>query len=377
MIQKLQLAIKRNIINSVGYKTNRKLIAIESDDWGSIRIPSLEAQKELVQKKVISLQDPFSKYDALESETDLNELYNLLLNYKDKNGNPPVITANCVMANPDFEKIRESGFNEYFYEDVRQTFLRYPEHSNSFSLWKKGIDEKVFYPQYHGREHINIDLWIKALQERDEVFMTAFDYETFAANPQAKFTKGHNIMAALDYNTEIEKGNKAEMLKDGYRIFNELLGFKSKSFIAPCYIWDSGLESLLKDMGVDYLQGSKFQNIPNLHLDKYITKYHYTGQKNKLGQYYFVRNALFEPVLNKNIDWVGECMKSITNAFMWGRPAIIGAHRLNFIGYIHPKNREENLTMLQDLLNSITKKWPDVEFVNSADLGDIISKKSI
>ena len=74
MFQKLQLSVKRNILNSVGYKTSRKLIVIESDDWGSIRIPSLEAQETLVSKKIISLKDPFSKYDALESETDLNEL---------------------------------------------------------------------------------------------------------------------------------------------------------------------------------------------------------------------------------------------------------------------------------------------------------------
>ena len=118
MFQKFQLGLKRNVLNSVGYKTNRKIIVIESDDWGSIRIPSLDTQKILTEKKIISLKDPFSKYDALESETDLNELYNVLLSHKDKHGNPPTITANCVVANPDFDKIRASNFTKYIYEDI-------------------------------------------------------------------------------------------------------------------------------------------------------------------------------------------------------------------------------------------------------------------
>lgn len=376
MFQKFQLGLKRNILNSVGYKTNRKIIVIESDDWGSIRIPSLDTQKILTEKKIISLKDPFSKYDALESETDLNELYNVLLSHKDKHGNPPTITANCVVANPDFDKIRASNFTKYIYEDITQTFARYPEHANSFSLWQHGIKEKVFYPQFHGREHLNVDLWIKSLQAKDFIFMTAFDNQTFAANPNANFTKGNNIMAALDYNTEIERKNKIEVLRDGHNLFTKLLGYNSKSFIAPCYIWDTNLEEELYKMDVHYLQGSKFQNIPNINLNHYTKKYHYTSQKNKFGQYYFVRNALFEPVLNNKIEWVDECMKSITNAFLWGRPAIIGAHRLNFIGYIHPENREKNLSMLNDLLRRIIKKWPDVEFVNSAELGAIISKNN-
>jgi hypothetical protein len=370
MIQKFRLALTRNIINSLGFKTNRKIVVFESDDWGSIRIPSLGIQKILVEKRIISLDDAFSKYDALESETDLNELFNVLLAYKDKNGRPPQITANCVVANPNFERIKAFNFNEYFYEDITQTFARYPEHSRSFSLWHKGISENVFFPQYHGREHLNVDLWLKRLQAKDPIFIEAFNYQVFAANPNVIFAKGDNIMAALDYNTEIEKKNKVAVLSDGYKLFSSLMGYNSKSFIAPCYIWDSNLEEELHKMGVRYIQGSKFQNIPNLNLNHYTKKFHYTSQRNKFGQNYFVRNALFEPALNSRLDWVAECLKSINNAFMWKRPAIVGTHRLNFIGYLHPKNREDNLRMFNTLLDEITKKWPDVEFLNSSELGD-------
>jgi hypothetical protein len=102
---------------------------------------------------------------------------------------------------------------------------------------------------------------------------------------------------------------------------------------------------------------------------------HYQGEKNAMGQYYLVRNCVFEPSQYPvHHDNVGECLKGIQNAFFWKKPAIITSHRLNFIGFIHPENRERNLKQFRDLLENILKKWPDVEFMSSVDLGDTISE---
>lgn len=56
-----------------------------------------------------------------------------------------------------------------------------------------------------------------------------------------------------------------------------------------------------------------------------------------------------------------------------GKAAVICAHRLNFIGSIDSKNTDMNLPMFQELLHRIVKQWPDVEFMSSDQLGDIIS----
>jgi hypothetical protein len=52
-------------------------------------------------------------------------------------------------------------------------------------------------------------------------------------------------------------------------------------------------------------------------------------------------------------------------------------HRLNFIGFIDPSNRDRNLPKLKTLLSEILKRWNDVEFMTSAQLGDLISQQSI
>jgi hypothetical protein len=59
-------------------------------------------------------------------------------------------------------------------------------------------------------------------------------------------------------------------------------------------------------------------------------------------------------------------------AFRWNKPAIIGMHRINFIGSLVRENRELNLVMLKKLITLILKEWPDVEFMTSDELGKLI-----
>src|SRR5690554_2833250 len=86
-----------------GWTTDRKIIVIESDDWGSIRMPSREAYEKLLSYGIRVDKCGFCKNDSLATEEDLNLLFNLLLSHKDSNNNPLVITANTLVANPDFE----------------------------------------------------------------------------------------------------------------------------------------------------------------------------------------------------------------------------------------------------------------------------------
>jgi hypothetical protein len=112
-------------------------------------------------------------------------------------------------------------------------------------------------------------------------------------------------------------------------------------------------------------------------LDKgeFKRSFNYTGKKNPLGQIFFVRNVVFEPTENKGFQWVDYTLKQIEAAFRWNRPAIVSSHRVNFSGHIDPKNREKGLSALKELLNQIVKRWPDVEFLSTAELGSLVLKK--
>jgi hypothetical protein len=166
---------------------------------------------------------------------------------------------------------------------------------------------------------------------------------------------------------------KAEIINEGLQLFKSIWGFSSKSFIAPCYIWDTALEPILSDNGVQYLQGmvSQLQPTPAFGY-RYKIKYHYQGQQNKLGQRFLIRNVFFEPSSNPNFDWIDDCLHRIETAFRWNKPAIISSHRVNYIGFIREQNRTTNLALLQQLLKRIVQRWPEVEFMSSDQLGDLM-----
>jgi hypothetical protein len=153
-------------------------------------------------------------------------------------------------------------------------------------------------------------------------------------------------------------------------LFEKIFGYRSKSFIAPNYTWSSELESYLKQLGVQTIQGARAQRQPiqdGVHIKK-----HKMGERNAEGQVFLLRNVAFEPSLIPSNDWFSSVIWEISNAFFWNKPAIISSHRLNFIGCLDKQNRENNLMLFREILESIIKKWPEVEFMTSDQLGQII-----
>lgn len=368
--------LARNLLSIPGYRTNRKIVVIESDDWGSIRMSSNKAISAF-QKAGINLdRDPYSLYDTLESENDLNALFEVLKKFKDKKGNHPVITANTVMANPDFDKIAASNFKEYHYELFTKTYERYYNSSNLSSLWEEGMALNLFKPQFHGREHVNVALWMNALQSQNERIHLAFKYGVFGISDKSdKSNKRNNYMAAFDFNNERELAAVNKIIKDGLSMFESFFGFKSKSIIAPCYVWSSKCESLLNDMGVKALQGISYQSEPTIGKSKYSKKIRYTGQSNKYGQRFLVRNAFFEPTHFNGMNHITDLLNRMDIAFFWNKPLIIGSHRINYMGTLSEKNRSDNLIKLEILLKSILERHPDVEFMSTDCLVDLMLTK--
>ena len=367
--------ITRNLINLPGIRTKRNLVVIESDDWGSVRIPSKPVQKKMLSSKLINGNDSYANFDCLEDNDDMQQLFETLFSVKDTTGYLPVFTANTIVANPDFNKIREIGCLAYYYEPIISTYEKYPNHHKVFDLFKFGIEQQIFIPQFHGREHLNVAKWIKLLQQKDERFIEALGYGAFAIDTNSNITKRNNLMAAFDFYSITEKEDLMKIIIDGYQLFTKLFGYQSKSFIAPCYIWDDEMEALFGKLGVTNIQSTAIQAIPQQVSKEYKKRVHYSGQKNQYGQYYFIRNCFFEPSLHNETDPIGNTMRSIKIAFTWGKPAVISSHRVNYMGGLDENNRIENLKLLKNLLINITKEWPDVEFISSGNLYDVMLHK--
>lgn len=350
-----------------GARINRKLVIFESDDWGAERIPNKEIREKLIDNGLIDSKNKFNLIDTLESSDDLVSLFDLLSKYRDCHGKTPIITTNFLTANPDFEQIKRNNFEEYAYESFLKTYERRDGNNKIFKFIQEGKENGFIKPQFHGREHIHVNQWMRRLKINDSVSRKSFDYRVFCLDDKGG---GHrdNLMAAFDYqlDTEVEQIN--DIFKSGYEQFEDVFGFKSVSMIAPCYVWGSNIEEISQNLGVKYIQGIFNQYIPTFGDQKYRLKWHFTGDKNKFGQRYLVRNAFLEVFENDQIDHVDECLKRIEIAFRWGKPAIIGTHRINFVGGLDEKNRTNFHKKLEELIKKMLQKWPDLEFISTDQL---------
>lgn len=360
--------------NLPGWRTKRKIVVIESDDWGSVYMPdhkSLEALK----AKGVPLSSHYVNNDTLESNEDMEMLFDVLRRHTDTTGRKVVMTGVNVVTNPDFEKIKANGFTKYEYELFTETAKRFTGSDRIYELWKQGIRERLLVPVFHGREHLNVQRWMRLLQEGNKTIRLAFEYGVPALSKDMEGNELPDLRAAFDIDRAEDILYLREVITTGIDAFEKLYGYRSSFFIPTNGPFNNSLEALTAQEGVKYIGTGKIQREP-LGSGEYKKHFRYVGKRNMHGQIYLTRNCFFEPnswEYARDKDWVSSCLKEIEIAFRSHKPATISSHRVNYMGTLNPENRKNGLKELDSLLSKIIKKWPDAEFMTSMELGETIS----
>ena len=315
----------------------------------------------------------YNRYDALESNEDLEALFTLLNKYKDKQGNTPVLTALSIVANPDFDRIRKNNFESYFYEPVTQTLKSYgSSHDRVHKLWKEGKDKGLFYPEFHGREHFHINRWMRLLRENKQ-YRQCFEHGFLSIRPDEMGIAAKSHFPAFDLDNPAEIEVQKNIVKEGIELFKTIYGYAPKLFVPPNGIVHREIENYASLLGIDYLYGAKRQAQPKGD-GTYSRKFRYTGKRNKQRQLFLGRNVQFEPAKTGRPDEWNKALNGIDAAFQLKKPAIISTHRVNYIGFIDAQNRINGLQQLDNLIKAILTQWPEVEFMTSTQLGELIKK---
>ena len=349
-----------------------RIVVIECDDWGGIRMPSISTHNQLLNANIPVNSNIFDRFDTLEDKQDLEFLFEILLNVKDKNGHHAVMTTVTNVANPDFEKIKESDFTKYFYEPFTETLKRYGRNPETLNTWKKGMELDIFIPEYHGREHISVQFWLQKLRDGDAKLRTAFDLGFVSVNVEGIHPAVNGFRPEFYFNNFDQIDFLKNSISHGVNLFRNIFGYTPRTFVPSNGIFHPMFEQKVADTGIKYLYVSHLNKIPDNN-GKLRLKYYRTGKKALSGLTYYTRNCAFEPA---DLDYKGIelTLRQIEASFRWGKPAMISTHRVNFVGGIDKKNREKGLAELKLLLDAIIKNWSDVEFMSSGDALDILNK---
>lgn len=374
-LNSIKASVILNAKNLIGWRTRRKIVVISVDDYGNVRVDSKAALDRMI-KEGLKPKNRFDVFDSLETREDLEALYEVLTSMKDKNGEHAIFTPFAMPCNINFEEMAKTGYQEYHYELLPQTFnklsaLQPEAYNGTLDLLREGIENGLMVPLFHGREHLNLKLLEEKLASRDQEVLTALKNRCYTGISSNGY-KTISPMAAFDFWEFKENERFDDVIRDGLEAFEMVYGYRSNHFNPPGGREHPVIHKTLKEHGI------KFIDTPLLKREhqgrgKYKKNFNYTGKRNSLGQIFMVRNVVFEPTDNRGINWVSYAMKQIEAAFRWNRPAIISSHRVNFCGHICEENRMKGLQALRELLGNITERWPEVEFMAANELGNLIS----
>ena len=366
--------VSKSLRNLPGWRTDKKLIVFESDDWGSIRMPSNSSFKRLERLGLDLRSADAERYnlnDTLATHNDLVNLFDVLARIKDSNGNYAVFTPVTIVANPDFKRIKESGFRDYFYEPFTDTLKRHEGCERSFVMWETGIKSRLFVPQMHGREHLNVIAWLNALKLGEKKTLAAFEEGMWGFVPDDY--PGTDYQAAFLLAKSDDINYQETILTEGLELFRNLMGYNAEYFVPPNGVFNNKLNKILSENGIKFRYAPRIQN-ETLGSSGTKMRVHWLGKKDSNGIIYNMRNCFFEPSkIGRN--WVDSCLDDIKNAFRLHKPAVISTHRVNYVGALKPTNRDNGLRQLEQLLHAIMKNWPDSRFVTTMELYNFITNR--
>ena len=359
-----------NIKHIPGWSTNRKLLLIESDDWGSTRMPNLSVRETLSEKGILGT-NKFMAYDTLASRADLEDLFDALRTVKDKNGNHAVFCPFVNVTNADFQRIIDSNYEEYFYEPFTTTLSKYYQ-EDVFGKWKDGIAERIFLPEYHGREHFNVPLLMKHLKLGTPELIAVFKLGVIHI-PISGFKSNSvkSLAPTYYYENQTDKAFLEQTLIEGASIFEQLFGYAPTCFNPPNGVFSSEMEIAVSKTKIKTIVVIRKRPEPdgtgNVITRDYQFKF---GKKNKFGNTYYRRNCKFEPVQKEYSR--SKTVYEILSAIKMRKPAIISTHRINFVGSIDSTIKEFALDELRAILKEVVRVHPDIEFISSQQLSSLI-----
>lgn len=360
--------------NSLGPRTNRRILAFSVDDYGVQRTANKEAYMAMEKAGMDLHSNRFDRLDSLETPDDLMALWDTLNSVKDVNGNPAIFTAFACPANIDFEFVRDSKGESYKYVTLPDLYDKVG-YNGMMELWKDGIDSKVMNVQYHGREHANLRTMHELLRTGDEQAWAAVNNDSWCGITH-KISPNITSVSAAQFEEKSELPLIADILAEGTDVFEKVWGYRPAHFTAPGNRENSYVHPILAEKGIKYID-------TNLYFKEhqgngiYKTKIHLPFSKNEFNQHFVIRNMVFEPMLqNETFDWEGYFLRRIREIFSLGKPVNISTHRVNFSGNLSVDNRAKHLVLLKKILKGIVKEFPDVEFMSTVDMATVMTEKT-
>lgn len=340
-----------------------KAVVVESDDWGlAAWSPDEQAHRVLTGTPAFrTAAGRLYGRSTLESAEDVRHLAAMLLEIKGRDGLPPVLQANTVVANPDYDALVPPLFDAPALPVVMHPDM--PARWRRPGLWEAvhhAEGEGVWWAELHGLHHLPATVWLQALRRGID------DARRAHANASPICLA---VEASGEYDAAEPRDVRAADLAVAIEGFAKLFGRPPSSFCPPDYRFDDWLEGEAEKHGLTTLQGKPEQaggRFVALRRRWLMLRFpHQAGAR-----FYLPPRIAFEPRGQARPDGrVGHAaaVKAVREAWKRGQPAILSTHRLNF-AHLDPAWSQAGRDALRGLLAQLAEEG--AVFLTDAEVRD-------
>jgi len=366
MISRLRRMFQRREAapNTAALRFSRPLVLFQSDDWGRVGVRDREGWDELRAHGLNLGEKPYDFY-SLETADDLDALRDTLRKHRDSAGRNPCIGMNFIVANVDFARALqqrgETATQEIPLRPLTEGFPQPWQRAGLKEAYEQGIGERLFYPALHGLTHFCVPAVARELQsngDRNQLLFTLWQAGTpyiYWRMPWIGYEYWDPSMPADQRFLSVDK--QRETIRRAAEIYRALFASIPLSACAPGYRANEDTKTAWFEAGVRVVQGGPGGGrAPSLDANGMLLTF---------------RNVEMEPATEA--CQLENIIKQANNCLERGWPAIVSAHSINFHSTIR-NFRTSTLTLLDGFLSAMEKRWPDLLYVNDADLWQIATE---
>ncbi len=303
-----------------------RAVVLESDDWGLCAwVPDDQAHRALA--VLPAFRSPAGlRYgrSTLESAAEVSALAGTLAEWRGGDGFPPVLQANTIVANPDYEAMAPPLFEGD--EPPLRELPDAPSRWQRPGLWDAVRDAEaagLWWAELHGLHHLPVTAWLTALRRGRDDARRAFEQQS---------PIGEAVQAGGEYGEAEPRELRARDIRRAIEAFRRLFGRSPASFCPPDYHADEWFEQEAASLGLTTWQGKAEQAggvLPWLRRRWFGA----TFPRREGGRFLMPPRIAFEP----SGDAAAPGKRGLEAAHQaarvaWGRaqPAVVSTHRMNY-----------------------------------------------
>ena len=340
-----------------------RVLVLSSDDWGLCGfLPDTTVIASVDRQALAPGQIPdVYWHSTLEDSAMVAELGSVLARHRGRDGLPAVLQPNYIMASLSYHQEGPDSlptWTEHVLPDTPPGFERPGLWTAVRNLQQAG----VWHPELHGRLHYDPVLRLQrtsasvAIQQAAALQILPFP----------------GIDTAWELGPWRDLDLIARELDQNLDQFTAAFGSPPRSVIAPDYLWEDEHENLWVDRGLRVIQGQRQQERTTWRgtqgrLQKVMHRVWTRWWR--ADRVYIDRNCLFEPVQQiAGQRTTPRARAEIQAAWNRGEPAVLQAHRINFV-HLDPGVRALGLREVDRLLTELAPSEP--LFLVDGELADL------